>query len=216
MKTDQLNYIFIVALLFNGVVQPTAVDFPPGFQSLVFTLPHFCSLASGICCREFSDYFCLLGYLSNRVYSDRPPSDLDLDLFWEMVEPLFQDLNWFSFSLPRSNEDYVDDSEMCCGYQTQTYVTFGQRNGMSPEEYLLKARFKRHACFNLITAVGFGPGPLQRAGRIRHNASYAISLPQERAVYLFSYEQVQSHLSFTWFKSTVICKDQPWICEEFI
>ena len=46
----------------------------------------------------FSSSYCLIGYVISRTQSARFPHEEDFYDFWELILPMYRDLNWFSVS----------------------------------------------------------------------------------------------------------------------
>ncbi|XP_075256293.1 uncharacterized protein LOC142348718 [Convolutriloba macropyga] len=120
---------------------------------------------------------------------------------------------------------------VCCKYQIKSYARFGQQNGMSPMDYInllldfstggkllnvITGKYNRHLCANVISTLGFGYGPIRRRGDL-HDAIYILppSINDEYGfIYFFSFDSIQQHLTFDWFKLKVVCEEQPWVCRE--
>merc|ERR1712150_451588 len=77
-------------------------------------------------------------------------------------------------------------------------------------------------CKNVITEVGFGPGNLvKNLDRTLAGAPYVIlgreynqhGLPHMDSQ-TFDWDNPAQNLTFHWFKHNIMCKSQPWICEE--
>ncbi|XP_075256534.1 uncharacterized protein LOC142349017 [Convolutriloba macropyga] len=152
-----------------------------------------------------------------------------------MIRDKYQQLNWYS----TANLDL--ESGGCCVRQSSQYIQNGQRKGLSPEQYLAQAsnysshnkhlmyittRFEPSICKNIITGLGFGsrifdhvrfigamdtsigfifPPSLSSHSRGRYDEMMPIRT--------FTEESLERILTFDWFKTNVICKDQSWICE---
>ncbi|XP_075243961.1 uncharacterized protein LOC142338201 [Convolutriloba macropyga] len=122
----------------------------------------------------------------------------------------------------------------CCTYQTKLYVEYGQKNGLSPEEYLdkifkfqrvgdkkvvfLKVRFHRPTCMNVISQIGFGNGDLKIIGsRNGIKGKFAFpALGNSTAVPVFYGETIEAKLTFSWFIINILCLEKPELCEPIV
>ena len=123
----------------------------------------------------------------------------------------------------------------CCKQgQNYYYFTYGYRDALlTPREYLTKltdysegdnhlnyimSYFSPECSTNIITKIGFGTGRLKRS-----NESDVLRYEESGAPYQLKvghrwtpkipYYNPDDFLTFHWFKHSVMCKDQSWICE---
>ena len=75
-----------------------------------------------------------------------------------------------------------------------------------------------HKCqVNIITELGFGIGALRRANHMRgmiderRGIPYMLKIGHEWTTRI-PYENPGDFVTFSWFKTNVVCPDQPWIC----
>ncbi|XP_075244006.1 uncharacterized protein LOC142338230 [Convolutriloba macropyga] len=109
-----------------------------------------------------------------------------------------------------------------------TYRKYGQKKGLSPWIYvskllnfssngvsvnLIRGKYYRHLCANVVSSVGFGPGPLKKI--TTHRATFILTPNDSGILYFFRYEDVERFLTFDWFKLNIICAEQEWICANF-
>ncbi|XP_063724193.1 uncharacterized protein LOC134851852 [Symsagittifera roscoffensis] len=129
----------------------------------------------------------------------------------------------------------------CCDGQTGKYLFHGFSNlGMTPEQYMFKLTdysednkplnfissfYVPTMCRNVVMAVGFGPGGLLREmnhdNGVAESAPYlipghefhpSVAIPNIPSI-SFDYFDPGSQLTFQWFKTHIMCKDQHWICD---
>ncbi|XP_075256345.1 uncharacterized protein LOC142348746 [Convolutriloba macropyga] len=228
MKFD-ISKVAVITLwmrVFHCIGQSNRPAILENSQSLIFALPDAMGDEDGAnyMCSLFSSNYCLIGYVISRTQSARFPHEEDFYDFWEMILPMYRDLNWFSVS-----RTFNFELGHCCNYQSTVYRMFGQDRGVSPAFFLekvtnftshgkrlnsIKADFRRDLCVNIIQTVGFGTGSLKRRGGMQ-GVVYIFPPDGDERVHLFSYNNIQRELQFDWFKENIICEDQPWICEKF-
>ena len=84
----------------------------------------------------------------------------------------------------------------------------------------LQATYSKEACSNVISEVGFGPGPLRRVhhSNVREGTSYLIlgndfskGIPGMPSMTIDFFDP-GSQLTFHWFKHHIMCQDHPSIC----
>ena len=121
----------------------------------------------------------------------------------------------------------------CCSHQYESYYNQGfLRSNLTPKEYLSKltdyrsenkslnliwSYYKHDSCVHIITKLGFGEGKLKK---VHHRRGTVLGLPyvpyrlKVGQTYTpdIPYENPDEFLTFDWFKTNVLCKDQPWIC----
>ena len=77
-------------------------------------------------------------------------------------------------------------------------------------------RYDPSACVNIITRVGFGKGHFRSIG-VRVGRPYVLPLTAENGTtHFFNYKQIKQVLTFDWFKHNVVCRDQVWLCRDYI
>jgi len=160
----------------------------------------------------------------------QPQYDLTVVQAWFNV--LIQD-KW-----KRINMINFDQPDSCCHAQIRRYLVFGYHNrNWSPGEYLekitnyedeykplnfLAAAWSSETCENIILEVGFGPGNFRRSHHqsVKEGEPYIMAGEQHQigiphvASRAFPYDNPGQFLTFHWFKHNIMCKAQPWICEE--
>ena len=72
---------------------------------------------------------------------------------------------------------------------------------------------------NSISKIGFGMGALKRENHRSGSTDFLPGAPYQLKIGdqwspKIPYENPKEFLTFEWFKSYVMCKDQPWICNE--
>ena len=140
----------------------------------------------------------------------------------DLFESVYEDHNHFVVS------------EGCCQGQYFYYFTYGFREALlTPMEYLTKLfdyseedkqlnyilSFYEPGCHaNIITKIGFGIGELKRDNHgngfrdERHGIPYLLKVGDNWTPRI-PYENPIDFITFSWFKSNVMCPDQPWICQ---
>ncbi|XP_075241615.1 uncharacterized protein LOC142336590 [Convolutriloba macropyga] len=191
----------------------------PDWKTLEFILPDEGDrYGAGKFCYNLSDTFCLHGYWFNSQQSNRKEQQQDIDTWTDLVQNVWRSFNWFSF-----------DSRSfggCCNSQVHEYMSHGCNYGVSPKDYYklvtdftspkqlnrIKARYNKTSGFNVISELGFGEGQLIKDGA---KSGHVFILPPKLKMddVRFQYDKVESVLTFDWFKETIVCKGQPWICE---
>ncbi|XP_063729275.1 uncharacterized protein LOC134856913 [Symsagittifera roscoffensis] len=178
-------------------------------------------------CQRFSDYFCLMAVWLNTRLTNREPQQDDAEQFRKLVEPNYKNLNWYSF---REN-DISSFSEGCCSHQVDSYIQYGQKNGLSPQEYydkvfkigrvtdkqlvFLKARWVPSLCMNVINQVGFGYGSLKIIGNPKLSRNFIVPpVGNEDLMMVVPKNQVKDTLSFSWFLVNLVCREKPHWCPE--
>ncbi|XP_075255361.1 uncharacterized protein LOC142348081 [Convolutriloba macropyga] len=195
------------------------------WQTLYFVLPNeFSAVELARECAQYSRRYCFMGRLITKKQTEREPEDLDMFNFVRSLFKVYKDINWFSFSNQRPQERGT-----CCHNQFAVYRYFGQSNGLSPDEYLdsvmdfspegknlnfIKAIFDRHFCANVITMLGFGPGPMKRIGVI-HDAIYLLNPNDSGLAFFFHQDKIRETVTFDWFKKHIICQENRWICQKW-
>ena len=130
------------------------------------------------------------------------------------------------------------DWEECCHRQCAMYELMGFRlMNLTPVEYtsnllnyddddnnkklnLIWSFFHRECQVNIISKLGFGPGPLKRfiymmgPSAPRPGFPYLLKIGSEGWTLDIPYENPEDFVTYEWFKINVICKDQMWICEQ--
>ena len=124
--------------------------------------------------------------------------------------------------------------EGCCQGQCFYYFRYGYRGAfLSPKEYLTKLfdyseegkqlnyilSFHDSDCHvNIITKIGFGIGELKRESHRsglrdqRQGIPYLLKVGVEWTPRI-PFENPADFITFSWFKTNVMCPDQPWICQ---
>ncbi|XP_075243956.1 uncharacterized protein LOC142338195 [Convolutriloba macropyga] len=191
-------------------------------QSLDFILPDPAD-ELGAQCLQHSAYFCLMGYRIYKKEREREPREDDKHQFEILVRDRAHRLNWFSFKEEDKNTDY------CCTHQVNMYVEHGQRNGLSPEEYLskvfdfhlttqkdvvfIKVRWVPEACTHVISQIGFGLGKLKIVGGRGLTKKFVLPpLGNSQKIQILTGYQIKTKLAFPWFVVWVICGEKPWLC----
>ncbi|XP_063710853.1 uncharacterized protein LOC134839282 [Symsagittifera roscoffensis] len=167
--------------------------------------------------------FCLMRFWLGVRQSSRIGQSDDGHQFEQLIRPYYSELNWYSYR--------EDEEDGCCSYQVTTYLQYGQRFGLSPEEYFnkvynmgvvedkqlvyLKARWNQFFCMNIIEQVGFGRGVLRIVGVNGQRARSKFMMPplgEADGFFKFPAEHLQSRLTFEWFLYNVICEEKSWLC----
>ena len=93
-------------------------------------------------------------------------------------------------------------------------ITVG--SGLGKREHYLwlvfQAKYNKRLCVNVIAEIGFGPGALKKKGA--HDAVYILN-PNEKGIFFFSQDHIQTQLTFDWFKRNIICDEQEWVCLKY-
>ncbi|XP_075257302.1 uncharacterized protein LOC142349556 [Convolutriloba macropyga] len=218
-------YIIIVLTAFTLVVETHRSGNSSRLrESLDFLFPDELT-AIGRKCKSYSNWFCLSGYRTNQRLG-RESQTSDREEFKQMIALAFDEINWFSFK----PEDTLNGG--CCSYQVNSYIENGQRNGLTPSDFMdkifqlnsgrvmnlvyIQARWNPHLRTNIVAQVGFGKGIL-KLSRGRGNAFPFVIPPlgssNEDEVYMFNGRTVRDNLTFRWFISNVLCEEKPWLCE---
>ncbi|XP_075256211.1 uncharacterized protein LOC142348663 isoform X2 [Convolutriloba macropyga] len=176
-------------------------------------------------CSFLSRRFCFMGNFITHKQRERAADDTDYIEFVHMLMPFFRDINWFTLSKPDTL-----NGELCCEKQFSIYKQFGQKNGMTPYEYLdvvmnftdhnrklnyIKGHFDRHLSTNVIIELGFGTGPLKKSGLNQNCSMYMLTPNRSGDLYYFIGNQIDHFLSFDWFKNNIMCDEHWWICERY-
>ena len=131
------------------------------------------------------------------------------------------------------HHNYFVLTEGCCQGQYYYYFTYGYRDALlTPLEYISKLfdysaegkqlnyilSYYDPSCeANIITKIGFGIGELKRANHRsgfrdeRQGIPYLLKVG-DRWTPKIPYENPVDFITFSWFKTNVMCSDQPWIC----
>ena len=62
--------------------------------------------------------------------------------------------------------------------------------------------------------MGYGPGPLFIREDIGGEENFIYPLVLSRELSRVTRGQLRSYLTYEWFKISVICTEQSWLCEE--
>ncbi|XP_075243959.1 uncharacterized protein LOC142338198 [Convolutriloba macropyga] len=168
-----------------------------------------------------------MGFAIIGTYGDREPQQNDTQVFKHLIHKAYKSVNWYSFK----PQDQKNDG--CCTHQTAMYIQNGQRRGLSPEEYynkifgfqiidakklvLIKARWNRQLCANIVTQLGFGKGELKVVAKRGLNSNFAFPpIAGNYDVPVFIGATIQTRLSFTWFLVHVVCVEKPDLCPPFM
>ncbi|XP_075243957.1 uncharacterized protein LOC142338196 [Convolutriloba macropyga] len=181
----------------------------------------------GLQCRQFSAYFCMMGYRLYKKESVREPQQDDAQQFEVLVRDKTHRLNWFSF------KEQDKRTGLCCTHQINMYVENGQRNGLSPQKYLdkifefpkpsttqrevvfVKVRWVAQSCTHVISQLGFGRGKLRIVGGRGLTKKFAIPpVGKEATMYVLTGYQIKTQLAFPWFMLWIICGEKPWMCPD--
>ncbi|XP_075247719.1 uncharacterized protein LOC142340859 isoform X2 [Convolutriloba macropyga] len=147
-----------------------------------------------------------------------------IDQCFEIIRPIH-----------REHNNYIGHNG-CCQYQCDNYLVHGyERMFLTPQEYvdkltdyseenkilnLIEAYYNVRCNRNMITKLGFGKGALVRTNHPfghmpqRYGFPYVLGTSDDLWVHSFAYHSPQEYLTFWWFKHNIICKDQPWVCNE--
>ncbi|XP_063711502.1 uncharacterized protein LOC134839809 [Symsagittifera roscoffensis] len=146
----------------------------------------------------------------------------ELRRFELLAETIYDHINWFPLD---NNNDHIGD---CCDYQVRQYNKEGRRKaGISPLSYFWKvtdffsnrrlnwiyAKYIPAQCTNVILQVGFGPGSLIIQGHIAMSASFMFPFDMGRSPYYFQRNNIESQITFEWFKLVVISMDRSWVTQ---
>ncbi|XP_075258856.1 uncharacterized protein LOC142350786 [Convolutriloba macropyga] len=221
-----LSKILFFSVISTSYGSKNAASFEP-FESLQFILADPMS-KNGAICLQHSAFYCLHGYIFQQKQSSRPPQESDVPLMSSLLrsDNYYQLINWFDLS---------NSSSSCCDAQLSKYQAQGQNYGLSPFMFLekltnydvsgkklnrLSLRYSPELCLNVVTYVGFGSGKIQVTGLYNNSVDYLIvdrrPLPDfqnELQIIRISYKKPETQLTFEFFKTNVICKANPWICE---
>ncbi|XP_075255588.1 uncharacterized protein LOC142348209 isoform X1 [Convolutriloba macropyga] len=194
------------------------------WEGHVFALPHNRSSSPlSKLCSQFSTRFCMTGYYVEGKKYEREMDESDEFVFYSMLNGLYKELNWFSFSI-----DVPEERGKCCTDQLKIYSKYGIRKGLTPLVFLakslnfssngrqlnlIKAKYNKNLCVNVVTTVGFGLGRLQMD--ITHNADFLLTPNTKGVLHFFSYRELRDYLTFDWFKYNFICDEQNWVCEDY-
>ncbi|XP_063720355.1 uncharacterized protein LOC134846874 [Symsagittifera roscoffensis] len=216
-------FVAYVTFIFNGL--STEGSTPSPWQSLEFIIPHQSSNLGNFCL-SLEKSFCLLGFhyrtRRGRAFNARI-SRMEAARFNIMINPIYQRLHFFNFA--------DNNFGGCCGFQVKQYVDEGMSKGLTAQEYYnkltdfaitplkplnwIKAKFEEGLCMNVIIQVGFGEGDLRFGGSFSDHFDFALPYKYGRQRLTVSLQQLQQNLiTFQWFKSHYICRDQPWLCQD--
>ncbi|XP_063715250.1 uncharacterized protein LOC134842723 [Symsagittifera roscoffensis] len=206
------------------------------WESLIFWISNAFSIF-GMACRQHSDYYCLDAYHTQNPYNSSQSRDLPPALepmaahtwFHILIEP-----KWIAINMI----DYYDTGA-CCADQVKKYLIYGLHNKeWNPDEYMdklanyedenrtlnyISATYFAPVCQNIILEIGFGPGNLKRSHHItvKEGEPYLLAGMEMGGLGIahvesksFSYSNITQELTFHWFKHNIMCRDNPWICEE--
>ncbi|XP_075265056.1 uncharacterized protein LOC142357296, partial [Convolutriloba macropyga] len=199
---------------------------PEHWESLVFLLTTPLG-PFGTLCSNYSNFYCLESYQTTLV------GQPDLGLTPAMMAQWFYDLietRWRTINMISKQE-----GEDCCEGQTAMYVQYGLRNmAWSPDEYLeklmdysnhsmtlnyIQGRYYGPVCANIITEVGFGPGPIRRAADYEDREKPYILISREHNndeptnLWSKQFDYDTPQMTFGWFKEQIMCREKPWLCE---
>ncbi|XP_075243960.1 uncharacterized protein LOC142338199 [Convolutriloba macropyga] len=224
---ETLVAVFLFALIYNENIVGSSASKSVGHhrESIDFLLPYR-EDELGQKCIQRSSYFCLMGYTITAKLSDRKALENDTDFFHHIALKFFKVINWYSFK----PQDQKNDG--CCTHQVATYVKYGQRNGLSPDEYynkifgyqiiqekelvFIKAIWIKQFCVNVITQLGFGKGDLTVAAKRKLNSDFAFPpLGGDSNVPVFHGKTIRERLTFAYFLHNVVCKEKPELCPVF-
>ena len=194
-------------------------------------------------CRKFSDVYCLDNYETTRELDTEPAfqaffklrtttASMHISYYWleysaiAKIERLFR-----PFYI---HHNFFVDRENCCLGQFHQYFAEGfKKMLLTPEKYIeeladyseedknltaIWAFFEPVCKVNVITKLGFGKGELKRFNNSpnmapqRDGAPYLLKLGKNWIADI-PYDDPGHFLAFHWFKSNVICLEQPWICK---
>ncbi|XP_063728149.1 uncharacterized protein LOC134855533 [Symsagittifera roscoffensis] len=194
------------------------------WETLEFILPDEGDThGAGITCYNVSDSFCLHGYWFNSVQSNRmcvQPDDLDT--WTALIEGVWMNYNWFSFDSRSFGT--------CCNSQVHEYMSHGCNYGVSPQDYFdkvtdfsnqnndkqlnrIKARYNSTSEYNIISELGFGKGSLVMDG-VKDYHDFVLPPKLQMMDTIFTFDDVQNELTYDWFKKSIVCKGQPWLCND--
>ena len=74
-----------------------------------------------------------------------------------------------------------------------------------------QARYDKDSAVNVLSEIGFGIGDLQVDGA-KIGMDYVFP-PKMKVTMTVDYDDPRKQITFDWFKSAVMCKAQPWICQ---
>ncbi|XP_063715588.1 uncharacterized protein LOC134842968 [Symsagittifera roscoffensis] len=196
------------------------------WQSLRFVMPSGVSTISmnSRICNHLRKNYCLLGYdyQVNHGTALLNSERIDRIVFEDLIRREYNKINWFS----------LNSNESCCRFQSDIYINIGHKKGLFPISYYVRVTdFSRHnkrlnflkiqnikeKCLNVILQIGYGTGDLMVTGTIDSSVPLVLPLMARRGLYTMSIEAIKSRtvLSYGWFRTVVICADQPWICAKY-
>ncbi|XP_063729765.1 uncharacterized protein LOC134857302 [Symsagittifera roscoffensis] len=176
-------------------------------------------------CYRFSRYFCLVGFVTDSVHSNRQIQMGDVAEFRGLIAYNYHQFNYFSFR----SEDLPYG---CCNYQSNTFQANGQSFGYSPREYFnilstlgnplekrdlvfITSRWDEQVCMNIIGQIDFGQGYFILDGAYE-GTRFPFAFPplgDSTEVLVISGQRVQPDLTFNRFLQNVVCKEKPNFCE---
>ncbi|XP_063728192.1 uncharacterized protein LOC134855585 [Symsagittifera roscoffensis] len=207
------------------------LDLLLAWESLVFVLPDPKGKRLNRKCAEYGTMFCMYGYLIDSNGMEVQKWDQRYDQVFELlIGRNYRNFNWFSLD--------EEDHSACCDFQTRLYAEYGRGSGLSPFEYFgrvsdfatkdkklnyIRARYDEcHG--NVVTAVGFGLGDLKYVaedswviGGAPHRlaALRPLNAPVTHSDFVLRSDNLETVVTFNFFKRHVLCPEKPWICEEF-
>ena len=148
-----------------------------------------------------------------------------------VMEEIYLQHNMFPVYLQQGSE-----YDECCDVQCKfIFMTTAGMNSLLPPRLFfsvitdygnedkklsyIDAFYSSECDLNIITAVGFGHGNLNREARWSFGASKPgvaylfVFQDEDLQNRMFPYQRIDELLTFTWFKNNVICRAQPWVCE---
>ncbi|XP_075248094.1 uncharacterized protein LOC142341100 isoform X1 [Convolutriloba macropyga] len=194
------------------------------WKSQQFILPNVWSWF-GLKCIQLDRSFCLHAVSYDDLFSlNRTYSDVDVFSLGDIIKHSYHLINWFSLV---STDGTVSDS--CCDFQEYIYKYHAQQKGVSPELYIdhmfdfytspqkhvnyVQASYVRSVCVNVIIEIGYGVGELKIEGDILRSAPFALPINRGLDLKYIINNNFDLAVPFSWFKTNVICRSQPWICK---
>ena len=227
-----LEFLFFVVLSqgfdTNDLVINSTVDVQ--WTSLTFTIP----VHEAKSCSNFSYYYCLdavEAINSNRVPVMTPfagllhTTALAYHNYWLWHSADAEVMNVYSALVAEKHNHFID--------QTFYYFIHGYHHMfITPKEYLhlltdysengkelnlIHAYYYPDCHVNIISKLGFGSGTLRRKNHLSEERKQHRGIPYQLKIGAswsekIPYQNPETFLTFKWFKTIVMCKEQPWIC----